>query len=399
MRVLPAAGIFGANASGKSNFLRAMADMRRLVLTSFRSGDRSSPIERNAFLLDSESQNKPSIYEIDLIIDGIRYEYGFSVNNTHVLWEYARRYPHGKAVSIFRRDDANEAPRLGEENRAKGRAVSEILRPNALYLSTASAADHPGLQPLYDWFNHNLQICEASSRETRWAYTTHLLADHDYRDKVLAMLHAADLGITDARLREPDPEFLERIQRIIKIFQQEMDGGDSPTAKVDDSAFLGIVLSHRGRGGSFDLESSDESLGTLVWLGLIGPVLDSLAKGNVLLVDELESSLHPSLVTQLVRTFQSPRSNPYGAQIVFNSFEAGLLGNSVDDRILGRDQVWFAEKLSDGCTRLYPLSALNPRKAEAVGRRYLSGRYGATPIVSEAEFDALAAMATSEQGS
>ena len=395
VRVLPAAGVFGANASGKTNFLRVLDDMRRLVMTSFRSGDRSTRIDRPPFRLDPECENTPSSYEIELVLGGIRYEYGFSVDTTQVISEYAKRYPHGKAVTIFRRN-YGEPVRLGEEHRAKGRAVNEILRPNALYLSAASAADHPGLAPLYQWFDKNLTLCEASSREKRWAYTTHLMTHENYREKILAMLHAADLGITDARLREPDPEMLERIRRIMKILQQEMSSEGSEPAKIDDNAFLGIVLRHRGKRDSVELETSDESLGTLVWLGLVGPVLDALAKGTVLLADELESSLHPVLVAQLVRTFQSPRSNPNGAQLIFNSFEVGLLGNSVDDRILGRDQVWFTEKLHDGSTRLYPLTDLNPRKAEAISRRYLAGRYGATPIVSDAEFDALAAMVSSE---
>jgi hypothetical protein len=394
VQVSPVAVIFGANASGKTNFLRVMDDMRRLVLTSFKSGDKSTPINRRAFRLDPACEQIPTSYEIDLILNGVRYEYGFSVDSKHVISEYARRYPRGKAIAIFRRDNLNV--HLGEENRVKGRAVTEILRPNSLYLSAAAAADHPGLQPLYEWFDSNLILCEASSRERRWAYTTHLMAHHDYREKVLAMLHVADLGITDARLREPDPETIERIQRIVRILSKEMELGDVPPPGSDDIPFLGIMLSHRGTRESVELEPQDESLGTLVWLGLIGPVLDALADGNVLLVDELESSLHPALIAQLVRTFQNARSNPNGAQLVFNSFEASLLGNSVEDRILGRDQVWFTEKLHNGSTRIYPLTALNPRKAEAVGRRYLAGRYGATPIISDAEFDALASMVTSE---
>lgn len=388
LRVLPAAGVFGANASGKSNFLRVIEDMRRLILTSFRSGDRTKRLDHRPFRLDPDYANAPSIYEIELILNGIRYEYGFSIDASQVIWEYARNYPRGKASTIFRREYLDV--HLGEKDRAKGRAVSEILRPNALYLSAASAADHPGLQPLYEWFDSNLMLCEASSRQQRWAYTTHLMSHEDYRHKIFAMLHAADLGITDARLREPDPETAERLRRIIKVLQQEMEFEDVQAPKLDDTPFLRIALSHRGKKDSVELDSSDESLGTLVWLGLIGPILAALTRGTVLLVDELESSLHPVLVTQLVRTFQNPKLNPKGAQLIFNSFEASLLGNSVDDRILGRDQVWFTEKLHDGSTRLYPLTDLGPRKAEAVSRRYLDGRYGATPIVSEAEFDALA---------
>ena len=176
-----------------------------------------------------------------------------------------------------------------------------------------------------------------------------------------------------------------------------MNVDDAQSLRFDEPPFIGIALSHQGKHASVELDTAEESLGTLVWLGLVGPVLDALANGVVLLVDELESSLHPGLVAQLVRTFQNPRTNPRGAQLIFNSFEAGLLGNSVDDRILGRDQAWFTEKQhNDGSTQLYPLTDLSPRKAEAVGRRYLAGRYGATPIISDAEFDSLAEQVLSE---
>lgn len=394
LKVLPAAAIFGANASGKTNFLRTMADMRMLVMTSFRTGDRSSPIERYPFRLDPDCENSPSSYEIELVLDGIKHEYGFTIDNARVISEYAVRYPRGSARTIFRRNGMEV--HVGDGFRAKGRAVSEILRPNSLYLSAASAADHPGLLPLYEWFTSNLIFCDASGRPGRWADAVKLLADEDRRNEVLAMLHAADLGITGARVRRPDPEMVERVQRMLKILQKEMDFPEMPSPEADDLPFTGLLLSHRGATGSVELESLDESLGTLVWLGLVGPVLDALRTGNVLLADELESSLHPALVAQLVRTFQSPATNPHGAQLIFNSFEVGLLGNSVEERILGRDQVWFTEKLYDGRTRLYPLTDLNPRKAEAIGRRYLAGRYGATPIVSEAEFDVLAAKVSND---
>lgn len=393
VRVLPAAVVFGANASGKTGFLRVMDDMRRLVLTSFKTGDRSTQFRRRPFRLDPDYEDVPSSYEIDLVIDGVRHEYGFVADSSRVISEYALRYPRGKAATIFRRD--RDDIHLGDEYRSKGRAINEILRPNALYLSAAAAADHPGLQPIYSWFDSNLILCEASTRQSRWEYTTHLMAHENYRSKILAMMHIADLGITDARIREPDPETMARVKRILKIVQQEMEIEEG-SAPADDAPFLGIALSHRGRRGNVELDSGDESLGTLVWLGLVGPVLDALASGAVLLADELESSLHPALVAKLVRMFQNADSNPHGAQLVFNSFEADLLGNSVEDRVLGRDQVWFTEKLHDGSTRLYPLTDLNPRKAEAIARRYRAGRYGATPIVSDAEFDALADIVTSE---
>ncbi len=386
--VLPAAGVFGANASGKTNLLRVIDDMRRMVLASFRQAGRGYRIARRPFRLDPDALAAPSEFSISLVLNGIRHEYGFRVDDERVIEEWARRYPRGKAALIFHRD--GDRVDLGERNRARGRAVTEILRPDSLFLSAAAAASHPDLLPLYQWFEYSLVLCEASSREARWMYTTQLLAHAGTRAQVLRLLHAADLGITDARVRQATPEMAERIQRAIRVLN---DGEELDPAAEDDS-FLDLTLSHRGTNGSVELDMADESLGTLVWLGLAGPVVDTLARGTVLLADELESSLHPALVAQLVRAFQDPGSNPHGAQLVFNSHEAGLLGDSVGDRVLGRDQVWFTEKLQDGRTHLYPLTDLNPRKDEALSRRYLAGRYGATPIVSDAEFAAFAAGAS-----
>lgn len=140
LKVLPAAGVFGANASGKSNLLRVLDDMRHMVLDSFRAGDKNSRIPRRPFRLDPSSAGAPSTYEIDLVLDGIRHEYGFVVDDQRVVSEFARNYPRGKAVTIFRRE--GDAVVLGEKDRAKGRAITEILRSNSLFLSAAAAADH-----------------------------------------------------------------------------------------------------------------------------------------------------------------------------------------------------------------------------------------------------------------
>lgn len=383
MRVLPAAGVFGANAAGKSNLLRVLHDMRHLVVSSFRSSTRRAKVDREYFKLDPASAEKPSRYEIDLILEGVRYEYGFVVDDVHVIEEWARFFPKGKAATLFHR--SKDELDLGSRNRMIGRTVETLMRPHVLFLSAAGATDHPDLLPLYEWFEQNLILVEASTRARRWVATTHLLSTEFSREHVLALLHAADLGITGARVRKPDPQMMERIQRAAMILMGRED--DPEVAEMDfDFAETGLMLSHRGTAGDVELEVHDESLGTLVWFGLIGPVTAALATGTVLLVDEIEASLHPVLVGELVRAFQNPESNPHGAQIVFNSHEAALLGDSSGNRVIGRDQVWFVEKINDGSSRLYPLSDLNPRKEEAVGRRYLTGRYGATPIVSTEEF-------------
>ena len=121
----------------------------------------------------------------------------------------------------------------------------------------------------------------------------------------------------------------------------------------------------------------------------------ALADGSVFLADELDASLHPALVSELIRLFQQPETNPHRAQLIFNSHDATLLGDAVTDRMLGRDQIWFVEKSNNGSSRLYPLVDLEPRKQESIGKRYLAGRYGATPILSSQEFAAAAELITS----
>lgn len=389
--VLAVAGIFGANGSGKSNLLKVMDDMRSHVLNSFRLGDPEGGIPRRPFVLDQRRRSEPSRFEIDLVVEGVRHEYGFVIDDERVSEEWAYWYPKGRAALIFRRDgDQVEA---GSIERQKTRAVEELLRPNALFLSTAASAKHSALLPVYSWFSRNLLLAEAHSRPFRQALTTQMLGEEPHRRRVLALLQAADLGVTSARKREPDPVMQDRLRRAVRILQGiegEPEGDEGPAFEE-----LGVELVHRGANGEeVPLQAEDESLGTRVWFGLIGPVVQALESGSVFLADELDASLHPALVTELVRLFQDEETNPRRAQLVFNSHDATLLGDTVSDRLLGRDQIWFTEKSNDGSTRLYPLVDLEPRKQEAIGKRYLEGRYGATPILSHEEFASAVDLAT-----
>jgi AAA15 family ATPase/GTPase len=130
----------------------------------------------------------------------------------------------------------------------------------------------------------------------------------------------------------------------------------------------------------------DESHGTKVWLSYLGPVLDALSSGTLLIVDEIDTSLHPRLSAELVGLFRSTETNPHGAQMIFTSHDVSLLGRRHDEDILGRDEVWFVEKDRSGATNLYGLADFKPRKDENTERRYLSGSYGAVPTLFEGDF-------------
>jgi hypothetical protein len=379
--VLPVAGIFGANGSGKSNVLEAMDDMRFYVVNSFRRTDEVLP--RWPFRLDPEFELRPSKYEIDIVLGGVRHEYGFVLDGDRVDEEWAVRYPHGKAARLFSRKlDALDP---GSSARAETRAMERLLRPNALFLSTAAAANHSLLAPLYEWFRRNLLSAAVANRSSRQAFTVEMLDRGIDRERILTLLRAADLGIVGARKLEVDVALKERLARALR---EAVNEGKSADEAADlEFAMDGFSLVHQGISGEVELQPQEESLGTLVWLGLIGPLVVALSGGSVLLADELDASLHPALVQRVIELFQQPETNPHKAQLIFNSHDPTILGDSRENRLLGRDQAWFTEKRIDGSTRFFPLLDLDPRKHEAVGRRYLEGRYGATPVLSRSDFD------------
>lgn len=386
--ILPVAAIFGANASGKTNVLRAMHDMRLLVLQSFRQAP-TAEMPHRPFRLDPACADRPSRFEIEMVLQGVRYEYGFEFDRERVIEEWAFRYPRGRGALLFERH--GDKVEYGPAERSKSRAVRQLLRPNALFLSTAAQANHPILLKLYEWFSRNLLLAEAAGRASRQAFTLQILEDDSNRESVLELLRAADLGITGARKYELDEETRERFRRIARILAGEEEAEGQPAELLLQDLML---LQHRGAAGDVEFGPHEESLGTLVWFGLVGPVVDALARGAVFLADELDASLHPALVAQLVQLFQSKETNPNRAQLIFNTHEVTLLGDTTRDRILGRDQIWFTEKDNDGATRLFPLTDLDPRRDEAIAKRYLAGRYGATPILSKERFRQIAELAT-----
>ena len=385
--VLPAAGMFGANASGKSAILRAMVDMRTLVLGSFRRGSTSTPIARERFKLNGASGVQPTRFEVDLVLAGVRWQYGFEIDDHTVLAEYALHYPNGRQANVFDRE--GDRITFGKAFRSDGRLLERLVRPNALLVSAAGAVGRTSLEPLFRWFDANLLLAESNNRDWRALRTADMANSSTTRERVLALLHAADLGITDIS-RKPVPEELRvHIERALS--------GNSDDAD-DEQVHLFIQdrlrLTHCGTEEHAEFDAEDESLGTMVWVGLVGPVLDALDDGSVLLADELDASLHPHLVDQVIALFQDPATNPRCAQLIFNAHDVTVLGDS-EIRRLGRDQIWFTEKDTAGATSLYPLADFRPRKDEALERRYLQGRFGALPLLDTGAFARAATLVDS----
>lgn len=369
-RVLPSAGVFGANGSGKSALLYAMEDMRLLVVNSFRRGSSGTKLRRRPFLLGSQQDGATTEFEVELVLGGVFWQYGFEFDDERVLREFAYRYPHGRQALVFERE--GEEVVFGASFRKAGQVLNSLLRKNALLLSIFGASNDEHTVLLFDWWRHNLRVASAGNRWLRAAFTAEVATEEDFRPRILGLLNAADRTAVDIKVVPPDADTLDRLRQIARVLGTDDESDDDVVVESE------LQLLHRGGGRTVAFDPEDESQGTRVWIGLVGPVLEALASGSVLLVDEVDASLHPHLVARLVDLFQDPKTNPHCAQLVFNAHDTNILGNP-ERHALGRDQIWFAEKKEDGASHLYSLSDFRPRKDESIQRGYLSGRYGAIP--------------------
>ncbi|MFW6723815.1 AAA family ATPase [Streptomyces sp. MAR4 CNY-716] len=369
--VLPAVGIFGANASGKSNVLNALRFMRRAVLESFADWGKDAGVPREPFQLARAAREETSLFEVDLLLGAgrrVRYTYGFELSDERVEAEWLHAYPSGRRQVWFDREAgrAEDAGHAGGEFRFPGTGlkghkdlIESSTRPNALFLTVGAALNHPQLSAVHRWFADNLWLVTTGDDvPARTEWTRDRLLDSGgaaLRDRLTALLAAADLGITGMTV---DP-----------------DSGD-------------VQLLHRTDDGTSQALDfwEQESLGTHAWFSFLGPLLHVLERGGVLLADELDSSLHPLLAAEVIRLFQDREANPRPAQLIFTTHDVTLLGPSVVERPLDRDQVWITLKSGAGDSTLYPLTAARKaRKDENLERRYLHGHYGGVPRLTTGE--------------
>ncbi|MDE0268370.1 MAG: ATP-binding protein [Acidimicrobiaceae bacterium] len=382
--VLAVAGVFGANASGKTAILEALDDMRVVVVGSLHHrASPGSPIFRRPFLLDDKSRRRASRFEVELVIGGVRWQYGFEIDEHRVLGEYAYHYPRGRQAKVFHRDGSDIE--FGPPFRSEGKTLRRLLRDNVLLLSIAGAFQAENLVDLYSWFDSALQYASSTNRTERAEITAGLVESAGKKNRILGLLRYADLGVTNIRRKPTPPEILEKFKQIFHAMDEE-DDNDDVIHERRFSVPSRIALEHSTAAGGTEIPPEDESLGTRIWLALIGPVLQTLEKGGLLLVDELDASLHPQLVQRVIGFFQDKRTNPRCAQLIFNSHDTNILGDS-DKRSIGRDQVWFTEKTPDGAACLYSLTDFRPRHDDAIERRYLQGRYGAVSSFNPSEVE------------
>jgi predicted ATPase len=430
--VVPVTAIFGANASGKSNLLDALHFMQTAVRGSYARWEAGAGVPRTPFRLD-KTRTEPSLYSIEIVIDGTRYTYGFTVDDDRVLEEWLYTYPHRRRRVIFERD--RDSIQLGStipDQKTRADLLAALTRSNSLLLTVGAQANQQEVAPIYEWFRTGLTFAgDQATGDIQSRIQRTLAADSPGRPGLIALLRAADLGIVDVRLdssrtallldrmceaeamahsssaayaharsrldallNEPGPGQADEIE-IARADQAARDCAERSMLADATRARIVQELEQGGRESEFvflhganlvPLTLEEQSAGTRAWMSLVAGALEALDRGGVLVVDEIDASLHPALTAQLVGMFQDGASNERGAQLAFTTHDASLLGTSIGEDILERDQVWFVEKSDKGASRIYPLTDFYPRKHENTERRYLGGSYGAVPFITEGQF-------------
>ncbi len=369
--LLRSSALYGANASGKSNFIKALQFMRGLVMRSASESQAGEKLSVTTFLLDETSRKKPSEFEVTFVSQGVRYQYGFAVTQERIIEEWLLAYPKGRPQRWIERayDEKSQAYVWGKMEKLSGQKQlwQEATRSNALFLSTAIQLNNQQLKPVFEWFSLTLRVVGIGG----WSpsFSIELCENIETRNKIISFLKAADIDIDDIQL-EKEKFNKESLPDEIKK-QVEEEFRDKPIVNVKTAHSL-----TSGKKVMFDI--NNESDGTQKIFAFAGPWLDSLDNGYVLVIDELHDNLHPLMVKFLINLFHCRETNPKNAQLIFTTHDTSILNQEV----FRRDQIWFCEKDKDQSSKLYPLTDFSPRKGvENLERGYLAGRYGALPYL------------------
>jgi hypothetical protein len=367
VEVLKSAVIYGANGSGKSNFIDAISFVKDLVSNSINHQPGQGILQVPHKL---DGYERKSNYIIQFIVDGIRYAFGFSLQNMIVVEEYLYYFPNGRQTKIFER--MGEDYSAGRNFRNRFNSCKDVLKPNRLMLScAANFSSVEEVTAAYRFFNDELVIYSSVNQENWMNYSLHQInVNEQIRETVLRFLDALGTGIRDIHvdIKKEDldishlPPFLS--DEFKKILLQEKI--DAISAKVVYDGFETDLI-------------YEESTGIKKLFGILCPFIDIMANGKVLVCDELESNLHESLLFGLVKEFVNTQESQ-SAQLIFTTHETGLL--NLD--LFRRDQIWFTEiKEEDRSTDLYSLAEIkNVRKDENFGKGYIAGKYGAIPMLN-----------------
>lgn len=374
---LKGAVLYGANASGKSSVIEAMAVVRSLITESASFTDPKTPIPY-IFPYAFAAIDEPTVFRVEIAIKNIKHEFTLAVTQERVIYESLKVYPNKNGASQTKYErkwdaDSSEYEWSGSKSSQASldKTRRELTLKNMLYLSRSVSLGDEVLEPVYRWFKDNLVLLNQAEESLTEEFTSDWIQNDHNRELITQLLRSANLGITNIRVKKT---FLP--PKVEEDIRERYSSKDAERMIRELKLRKRVELEHQGPDGEATyLPWKHESLGTQKLFAMLGPWIDILNSDHVVFVDELENSFHPNIVRELLKLFMF--NDFSSAQLVFTSHCSILL----DEEIFRRDQIWFTEKNTDGKSTLYPLTKFKPRNDESLVRGYLAGRYGGTPFI------------------
>ena len=380
-KLLPVAAVYGANSSGKSNLLSALKTMKNVLLSSVKTNP-TEKLKTDTFKLDEEYTQKPTLFDVVFSTNGTTYRYGFEYTETSITGEWLYTVNNDREKNLFIRNSEG----IGvTKDFPEGKDKEEATAENRLFLSLVAQLNGKTSLAVMKWFE-DLRIIsgvyDSSFKDYSFKY---LFADNPQSQLAQTFVNSMDLGFTSLRKdeskeKEYDLSNTNNKNILDRVFEKYMLNW--PALKIQTGHK--VLLKDGSFTEAFFPNDDMESEGTKKIINMSGPIVDSIINGGIIVVDEFDAKLHHLLTKKIIDIFNSPKTNPYNAQLIFATHDTNLLSN----KIFRRDQIWFAEKnREDESTDIYPLSEIKEQNGDKIRndriyeKDYINGKYGAIPYL------------------
>ena len=382
--LLQSAIVYGANASGKSNFLKALIFMRRIVLNRDKVILSTDSLKHYPFKLSTETEDSSSSFEMVFFIKETKYRYGFELDASTIYAEWLYADENGKESKLFYRDIDEEELYV---NRIKFKEGLRLrVSKNQLFLWKCDQEEGEISASILQWFSR-LNMIDGMEDGQYVNHAMRQMENEQFKKELIALVKTADIGIEDVFMEEEDipRSIIEDMPLPPELKKQFLESDSLKKVSLlthhkkydEENNEIGIT--------TFELDE-EESRGTQKFFKMSAPILNTLREGNVLIIDELDASLHPMLTKHLIKLFHNKEVNKKNAQLIFATHDTNLLHPSM----FRRDQIWLTQKDKYGATELYSLAQFkNVRKDEDFEKKYIQGKYGAVPYLQDFGFEVL----------
>jgi AAA15 family ATPase/GTPase len=377
-KLLRTAAVYGANSSGKSNLVRAFDVMGEMVIGSIKLND-TDQLNYQPFLLSDETKDAPTHFEVVYMEDNKRVRYGFEYTLTNITgeWLFIKEGAAAEKLLFIRN---HEGIGIADADFPEGRALEEKTNDNRLFLSLVAQLGGAMSKQVMKWFNGGCNVISGLDSSGYAGYTKRMFLKKEAKcEEAVAFFEKLQLGFREVttEIREFDANTIENAPDEIK---EMLRGGKQLEVFTKHNVYnkTGKIIGEE----VFNLDKN-ESAGTNKIFELSGPIFDTLTRGSVLIVDELDAKMHPLISHYIVDLFNDPETNPRHAQLIFTTHDTHLLSS----KLLRRDQVWFTEKDEQERTDLYTIMDIRlpdgtkPRNDSNYEKNYINGRYGAIPYI------------------